>query len=86
MLGNYRVLDRLGSVSIGVIFKAEHLPSRRHIAIKVLLPAREKDPQSLGRCFVERQTLAQLQHPNIVSALDFGESSTPDPDAPRLHY
>src|SRR5689334_13822495 len=38
LLGNYRVLDRIGAGSLGVVFKAEHLDTREPVAIKVLVP------------------------------------------------
>src|SRR4051794_25006074 len=36
ILGNYRILDRLGAGAMGVVFKAEHCLMRRQVAIKVL--------------------------------------------------
>ena len=85
-LGGYRVLDRLGAGRSGVVFKAEHLQTREPAAVKVLVPACNRDGQSLLRFDAERQTVAQLRHPNIVAALDAGEATTADPDSPLLHY
>src|SRR5690242_4962222 len=36
VLGNYRVLDRIGAGGMGVVFKAEHIDMRRPVAVKVL--------------------------------------------------
>lgn len=38
VLGQYRILDRLGAGGMGIVFKAEHVDMRRQVAIKVLLP------------------------------------------------
>jgi serine/threonine protein kinase len=86
IFGDYRVRERLGAGAMGVVFKAVHLPSRRSVAIKVLLPEQARNPRGLCRFFAERRTIAQLQHPNIVRALDVGEVATPDPDTPVLYY
>ncbi|MBY0528270.1 MAG: protein kinase [Gemmataceae bacterium] len=87
VLGNYRVLDRLGSGGMGVVLKAEHLRMRRLVAIKVMtLPAGYRDDQMLARFYAEMRSVAQLQHPNIVAAIDAGESVGQDPDSPVQHY
>src|SRR5713226_4575421 len=39
ILGNYRVLDRLGAGGMGIVYKAEHLRLPRQVAIKVLSPS-----------------------------------------------
>ena len=39
ILGNYRVLDRLGVGGMGVVYRAEHRRLRRVVAIKVLAAA-----------------------------------------------
>ena len=36
ILGNYRVLDRLGAGGMGVVFRAEHIRMRKQVAVKVL--------------------------------------------------
>jgi response regulator RpfG family c-di-GMP phosphodiesterase/serine/threonine protein kinase len=85
-LGNYRVLDRLGAGGMGIVFKAEHLRMRRLVAIKVLPLAPDQDPKLLRRFYTEMRLVAQLQHPNIVGAIDAGETTSPAPDSPILHY
>jgi putative two-component system response regulator len=77
VLGNYRVLDRLGAGGMGIVFKAENLRMRRPVAIKVLALSHEQDPRLLQRFYAEVRAIAQLQHPNIVAASD---------DGPALHY
>lgn len=86
ILGAYRVLDRLGAGKDGVIFRGMHRETGQDVAIKVLIPARDLDPQSMVRFFAERKTVAQLSHPGIVRALDVGETSSKDPDEPVLYY
>ncbi len=44
VLGNYRVLDHLGTGGMGSVFKAEHIRLRRLVAIKVLHTSLYQDP------------------------------------------
>lgn len=85
-LGNYRVLERMASGGMATVYKAEHIRMRRLVAIKVLRVSREQQPRILSRFFAEMRAVAQLQHPNIVSAIDAGQIESPDPDAPVIHY
>jgi response regulator RpfG family c-di-GMP phosphodiesterase/tRNA A-37 threonylcarbamoyl transferase component Bud32 len=86
VLGNYRLLDRLGAGGMGVVFRAEHVRMRRQVAIKVLSLSRVETGQTLRRFYGEMRAVAQLQHPNIVAAMDAGEVSGIDADAPQIHY
>ena len=72
LLGNYRILDRLGSGGMGVVYKAEHRLLRRPVALKVLPCPGEDEPQLLERFLAEIRHVASLKHPNIVAALDAG--------------
>ncbi len=88
LLGSYRVLDRLGAGGMGVVFLAEHIHLRRLVAIK-MLPLYGADSAGgplLTRFFNEIRIIAQLQHPNIVWAIDTGELPGERPDAPMLYY
>ncbi|OAI41634.1 hypothetical protein AYO40_02775 [Planctomycetaceae bacterium SCGC AG-212-D15] len=86
ILGNYRVLDRLGVGNAGVVFRGEHRETGQKVAIKVLIPTHGTDPKPMLRFFAERNTVAQLSHPGIVRALDIGETPSDDPDQPVLYY
>jgi response regulator RpfG family c-di-GMP phosphodiesterase len=86
VLGNYRILDRLGAGGMGVVFKGEHVKLRRVVAIKVLSQPRHQPNHLLRRFYTEMRAIAQLQHPNIVTAMDAGEAVDGNPDGPILHY
>lgn len=88
ILGNYRVLERLGAGGMGVVFLAEHTFLRRRVAIKVM-PTRhdgEHNKIMIERFLNEVRLIAQLQHPNIIWALDTGELPSLDGHGPMLYY
>ena len=86
VLGNYRVLDRIGAGGMGIVFKAEHVDMRRLVAIKVFPLTPDQDPRLLSRFLVEMRAVAQLHHPNIVAAMDAGKAASPEPGTPGLRY
>lgn len=86
ILGNYRVLDRLGAGGMGVVFRAEHLRMRRQVAIKVLPLRADQDRRLLHRFLTEIRVIAQLQHPNIVAAFDAGEVYDTETGGPTLYF
>jgi response regulator RpfG family c-di-GMP phosphodiesterase/tRNA A-37 threonylcarbamoyl transferase component Bud32 len=86
ILGNHRVLERLGSGSMGVVFLAEHTLLKRRVAVKVL-PVDDNLPPALQeRFYSEMRVLADLHHPNIVMAFDAGRLPAPSPGSAALHY
>lgn len=85
VLGNYRILDRIGAGAMGVVYKAEHIRMRHTVAIKVLSMGTHQDPQLLTRFYTEMRAVARLRHPNIVTAIDAGEFLG-EADEPSLHY
>jgi response regulator RpfG family c-di-GMP phosphodiesterase len=86
ILGNYRVLDRLGTGGMGVVFRAEHLGLRKFVAIKVLSLSADENAQGLQRFYAEMRAVARLQHPNIVAVTDAGQYPGSGTHAPTLHY
>ena len=70
----YEILECLGRGGMGVVYKARQKSLDRLVALKILAPEREKDPQFAERFVREAKTLALLNHPNIVTVHDFGEA------------
>ncbi|MBC7820816.1 MAG: protein kinase [Planctomycetaceae bacterium] len=69
-IGNYDVLDRLGSGGMGTVYKARHRRMKRTVAIKVLSWSLSENKSFVQRFQREVETAARLAHPNIVTAHD----------------
>src|SRR5207253_6677371 len=65
VLGNYRILDKLGEGGMGLVLKAEHTRMERLVALKVLSSKVIKEPDALARFRREVKAAARLTHPNI---------------------
>ena len=67
IIGNYRVLDRLGAGGMGVVFKAEHLYMRRQVAIKVLSSSSAQTPRVIQRISSFEMRLSPVSNIRISS-------------------
>ncbi|KAB2967629.1 MAG: serine/threonine protein kinase, partial [Thermoanaerobaculia bacterium] len=67
ILGHYRILDRLGTGGMGVVWLAEDLQLRRRVALKMLREDVARSPEKLARFEREAKAVAALNHPNIVT-------------------
>ncbi len=72
VIGNYRILAHLCQGGMGNVYRAEHIFLRRTVALKVLFSSPDEDVILIKRFFQEMRTIARLQHPNVVGALDAG--------------
>src|SRR5579885_3075165 len=68
----YLLGELLGQGGFGVVYKAEHILLHRPQAIKILLEQYLNSLKFRERFTREAQTLAALDHPNIVHVDDFG--------------
>ena len=68
------ILECLGRGGMGVVYKARQKALNRFVALKILAPERSTDSGFAERFTAEARTLASLNHPNIVTIHDFGES------------
>ncbi|MBY0522843.1 MAG: serine/threonine protein kinase [Gemmataceae bacterium] len=72
-LGNYRVLELLGSGGMSAVYLCEHREERRRVAVKVLPKSLAKDETLLKRFYREARASAALDHANIVRGFEVAE-------------
>ena len=73
-IAGYRLLDRLGEGAMGAVYKARQLSLDREVAIKVLSPDLAQDDEHVQRFLTEARAVARLNHTNIISGIDVGDS------------
>ncbi|WP_165073766.1 protein kinase domain-containing protein [Paludisphaera rhizosphaerae] len=66
----YEILDVLGMGGMGIVHKARHLRLNRIVALKRM---RVQTPGGLHRFRREAETVAALQHPNIIQIYEVGD-------------
>ncbi len=77
-IGRYRILEKIGSGGMSVVYKGLDTALDREVAVKVLHPHLAGKEDSRRRLEREAQAVAKLQHPNILEVFDFvsGDSET----------
>lgn len=68
----YRIDGLLGEGGMGAVFEAEHLKLRKKVALKVIHPEFAGDGEVAERFAREAMASAQLEHPHVATATDYG--------------
>ncbi|MCB1279429.1 bifunctional serine/threonine-protein kinase/formylglycine-generating enzyme family protein [Prosthecobacter sp.] len=71
---NYTVEGFLGAGGMGAVYKGTQVRLQRKVAIKIMRRDRAKDQGFEERFRREALAMAQLNHPNIVNVIDYGEA------------
>src|SRR5919107_147076 len=78
-LDNYRILEKLGAGGQGAVYKAVDARLGRTVVIKVLQPDLTVKEANLKRFEREARLASSLDHPNICTIFDLGETG-------NVHY
>ena len=73
-VGPYRLLEEIGHGGMGVVYRALDPRLERHVALKFLPLALRKKPELEARFRSEARAASALDHPNICTVHDIGET------------
>jgi serine/threonine-protein kinase len=82
--GRYRLVERLGTGGMSIVWRGFDEVLGRQVAVKVLASRLAADTSVRERLRVEAQAAARLSHPNITNVYDYGE--TPTDGGPPVPY
>jgi eukaryotic-like serine/threonine-protein kinase len=75
MLGDFRIVRRLGEGGMGIVFEAEQQHPKRPVALKVIRGGAFVDENQIKMFQREAQTLARLKHPAIAAIYEMGRTN-----------
>jgi serine/threonine-protein kinase len=73
-IGRYQVLERVAGGGMGVVYKAVDERLARTVALKFLHPRFDTDDSAAERFRLEARAVAALEHPNICTVHEIGET------------
>lgn len=68
----YRIVRLLGEGGMGAVFVAEQIRLQKEVALKIVRPEFAGNGEVAARFAREAMATAQFEHPNVVSAIDYG--------------
>jgi len=72
-LGAYHLEAYLGEGSAARVYRAREVHTQAVVAVKVISPGTQQDPDALERFEREAQVIAQIDHPHIVRLYHYGQ-------------
>jgi len=72
VLGKFRGLERIGRDVLGVLYRAEHVETRKIVALKVIDEVHARDPDFAQHFMKNAKAAARLKHPNLKRIIAAG--------------
>ena len=74
LVAGYRIERPIGRGGMGVVYLAEQVRLRRRVALKLIVPEYAEDEDFRRRFERESQLAASIDHPNVITVHEAGES------------
>ena len=74
-IGNYEILSKIAEGGMGAVYRGKNPQTGEIVAIKVLPAATAKNPVLLKRFEQEFKAASQINHPNVVKAIEYCATS-----------
>jgi serine/threonine protein kinase len=76
LIKGYHFIRKLGATEHSGVYLAEHQPTHTHVVLKILrqMPGSGDTVEPFDRFLQEYETIAEMDHPNIVHIFDLGVS------------
>ena len=76
-ISHYRIVSRLGAGGMGEVYLAEDTSElARTVALKIIPAEVAKNKDRLQRFTQEARTVSNLNHPNILTVYEFGQTDS----------
>jgi len=75
-IGHYTIVEKIGSGGMGEVYLAEDGKLGRRVAIKLISEIFTGDVERVNRFQLEARAVSALNHPNILTIFEIGETET----------